>query len=63
MATLLVSDLAYLHAQLNNNESPKPIPYPGRTFPSHVYQQATVLLHQLEALKQLVENDPEWISR
>ena len=42
MATLLVSDLAYLHAQLKNVDSPKPIPYPGRTFPSRVYQQATV---------------------
>ena len=63
MATLLVSDLAYLHAQLNNNDAPKPIPYPGRTFPSHVYQQATVLLHQLEALEQLVATDPKWISR
>ena len=63
MATLLVSDLAYLHAQLKTNDAPKPIPYPGRTFPSHVYQQATVLLHQLEILEQLVANDPKWISR
>ena len=63
MATLLVSDLAYLHAQLKNNDAPKPIPYPGRTFPSHVYQQASLLLHQLEALEQLVATDPKWISR
>jgi len=63
MATLLVSDLAYLHAQLKSNDSPKPIPYPGRTFPSHVYQQATVLLHQLKALEQLVATDPTWTSR
>ena len=63
MATLLVSDLAYLHAQLKNNNAPNPIPYPGRTFPSHVYQQATGLLHQLKALEQLVATDPKWISR
>jgi len=63
MATLLVSDLAYLHAQLKNTDAPKPIPYPGRTFPSHVYQQATLLLHQLEALERLVATDPKWISR
>lgn len=63
MATLLVSDLAYLHGQLNNDEPPKPIPYPGRTFPSHVHQQATVLLHQLSALEQLVATDPKWLSR
>jgi hypothetical protein len=63
LATLLVSDLAYLHAQLKSADSPKPIPYQGRTFPSHVYQQATVLLHQLQTLKQLVATDPDWISR
>ena len=63
MATLLVSDLAYLHAQLKKNDVPKPIPYPGRMFPSHVYQQATVLLHQLKAMEPLVATDPDWISR
>jgi len=63
MATLLVSDLAYLHAQLKNVDSPKPIRYQGRTFPSRVYQEATGLLHQLETLEQLVATDPEWLSR
>jgi hypothetical protein len=63
MATLLVSDLAFFHAQLKKHDSLKPIPYPGRTFPSRVFQQATVLLHQLEALEQLVATDPTWISR
>ncbi len=63
MATLLVSDLAYLQGQLKKFDPPKSIPYPGRLFPSHVYQQATVLLHQLKALEQLVANDPEWLSR
>jgi hypothetical protein len=63
MATLLVSDLAYLHAQMKSHDVPKPIPYPGRTFPSHVFQQATVLLYQLEALEQFVRTDPTWISR
>ena len=63
MATLLVSDLAFFHAQLKTHNSPKPIPYPGRTFPSLVHQQATVLLHQLKELEQLVANDAEWLSR
>ncbi len=63
MATLLVSDLAFFHAQLKKHDSLKPIPYPGRTFPSLVHQQATVLLHQLKALEQFVANDPEWLSR
>jgi hypothetical protein len=63
MATLLVSDLAFFHARLKKHDSLKPIPYPGRTFPSHVYQQATILLHELEGLKQSVTSDPKWISR
>ncbi|MDR4482284.1 MAG: hypothetical protein R3B95_03385 [Nitrospirales bacterium] len=63
MATLLVSDLAFFHTQLKNPTPLNPIPYPGRTFPSQVHQQATVLLHQLEELEQLVATDPEWISR
>lgn len=63
MATLLASDLAYLHAQLKTHNPPKPISYPERTFPSRVFQEATELLQQLKALKQLVATAPEWISR
>ncbi|MDT3776744.1 hypothetical protein PJI16_04120 [Nitrospira sp. MA-1] len=63
MATLLVSDLAFFYTQLKKHDSLKPIPYPGRTFPSLVYQQATVLLHQLKSLEKLVTDDPEWLSR
>lgn len=63
MGTLLVSDLAYLQGQSKKIDPPKSIPYPGRLFPSHVYQQATVLLHQLKALEQFVATDPKWISR
>jgi hypothetical protein len=62
LATLLVSDLAYFHAQLKSTDSPAPIPYPGRTFPSLVHQQATILLHQLQALEELVVNNPKWTS-
>ena len=46
-ARLLVSDLAFFHAQLKKHDSLELIPYPGRTFPSRVFQHATVLLHQL----------------
>jgi hypothetical protein len=63
MATLLVSDLAFFYTRLPSHNSLKPIPYPGRTFPSLVHQQATVLLHQLKTLEQFVANDPEWLSR
>jgi len=62
MATLLVSDLAYLHAYLQDPDPPKPTPYPGRLFPSHVYQQASVLLNQLEELESYVKSHPDWMK-
>jgi len=62
MATLLVSDLAYLHAYLQDPNPPKPTPYPGRLFPSHVYQQASVLLNQLEELESYVKFHPDWMK-
>ena len=63
MATLLVSDLAFIHAKIPNFETPEPIPYPGRTFPSHTYQQAGVLHAQLVELEKSMKDDPEWFKR
>ena len=63
MATLLVSDLAFIHSKVPDFESPDPIPYPGRTFPSHTYQQAGVLYAQLAELEQSMKDDPEWFKR
>ena len=62
MATLLVSDLAFIHAKIRNFETPDPIPYPGRTFPSHTYQQAGVLYAQLVELEKNIKDDPEWFK-
>ena len=63
MATLLVSDLAFLHAKLNSPQSPTPVSYPtGRIFPSHAYQQAGVLYAQLVQLEQHVKNHPDWLN-
>ena len=63
MATLLVSDLAFIHAKIQNFETPDPIPYPGRTFPSHTYQQAGVLYAQLVELEKSMKDDPKWFKR
>ena len=63
MATLLVSDLSYIHAQAKGAKSPRMVSYPGRKFPSHVYQQAGVLCDQLTALGELAEANPDWLER
>lgn len=62
MATLLVSDLAFLHAKIRDLESLESTLYPGRKFPSHAYQQAGILLTQLVELETRVKGDPEWLT-
>jgi hypothetical protein len=62
MATLLVSELAYLWAQLDDVAIPRPVYYPGRRFPSHVYQRAELLERQLSELAALVDSAPSWLK-
>ena len=38
------------------------VPFPVRKFPSHVYQQAGILLAYLQQLAQQVEANPTWLS-
>jgi len=63
MATLLVSDLAYLHAQVRGARPPGIVPFPGRKFPSDVYQETGILGAQLIALEQFVLANPHWLDR
>ncbi len=63
IATLLVSDLAYIHAHLKDVEPPGMVPYPGRKFPSHAYQQAAHLHALLITLTKQAEAQPNWLSR
>ena len=60
LATLLVSDLTFLYGKLENAPSIPSVPFPGRKFPSHVYQQAGILLDHLRALEQQVRANPNW---
>jgi hypothetical protein len=60
LATLLVSDLTFLHGALKDVSPIPSVPFPGRKFPSHVYQQAGVLLDHLRALEQHVRANPNW---
>ena len=66
-AKKILGDMAYFHAL---EKSPLPlavIPVPpsmenpaGRKFPSHVYQRAGLLRHQLEVIQTLVRANPNW---
>ncbi len=62
LATLLVSDLAYLYGNSKRADPVPDVPFPGRKFPSHVYQQAGILLAYLQQLAQQVEANPNWLS-
>lgn len=56
LATLLVSELAYLHAQIPGAERPVSTYDPGRKFPSHVYQRVGILQKQLKLLLERAES-------
>jgi len=62
ITSLLVSELAYLHSKLPGAESPRQVHYPGRKFPSHVYQRAGLLERQLSKLHSFVETNPNWLE-
>jgi hypothetical protein len=53
MATLVLGEVAFLHAVHENAAAPYPFEgnEPGRKLPSHVWQLAGVLEHQLQALR------------
>jgi hypothetical protein len=62
LATLIISELAYLHARLPNTLPPKKSSLHGPILPSHVYQQAGGLLAQLHVLHQQVQAHPTWLE-
>ncbi|MFQ5927298.1 MAG: hypothetical protein ACE5MH_07680 [Terriglobia bacterium] len=60
IAILIVSELAYLHAQLKHTEPPLEEYEPGLKLPAHVYQRAGLLLRQLTNLETRVAANPNW---
>lgn len=62
LASLLVSELAFLEAQAEESGPPIETYYPGRVFPSHAFQRAGILQSQLEELEGLVEQNPRWLK-
>jgi len=63
VASLLVSELAYLHSHLAAAKPPRPVFYVGRKFPSHVFQRAGLLEQQLTELETLVTGNPDWLGK
>ena len=61
IASLLVSELAYLHSQLPDPAPPRTVYFPGRKFPSDVYQRAGILERQLAELGRAIEKNPAWL--
>ncbi len=62
VATLLVSELTYLWEQLDDVPPPREAYYPGRRFPSHVYQRALLLERQLLEIEPLAGSRPGWLK-
>lgn len=62
LATLVISELAYLHAHLPHIPPPSPVRLRGPILPSHVYQQVGGLLAQLKVLHTQVQSHPEWLK-
>jgi hypothetical protein len=61
LASLIVSELRFLHAQVDGALSPPEPYYPGRQFPSDVYQRAGLLEILLIDLQALVQAVPSWL--
>ncbi len=63
LASLLVSELAYLHSKLQDAKPPHETYYPGRKFPSHVYQRVGILDALLLELLRWADEAPNWLHQ
>lgn len=63
IAALVVSELSYLHSRLEDARPHREVYYPGRKFPSHVYQRAGILEKQLIEIERRVQETPAWLRK
>ncbi len=61
IASLIVSDLAYMNSKLPTSSLPRPVFDSGRKFPSDVFQRASILKKQIELLDTLSKDNPQWL--
>ncbi len=62
LATLILSDLAYIHGKKYPEHSLPSVPFPGTKLPSHVFQLARGLGEQLDRLVKEAQTNPSWVS-
>lgn len=62
IASLLVSELDFLHRQLGSAPPPRPVYFPGKKNPSDVFQRAGILAQQLIELQNHVSENPNWLK-
>lgn len=62
MAAIIIAELSYLHALQKNAKPVRQAVYPGRKFPSLVYQRAGILEAQLSDLLRKASKSPRWIE-
>jgi hypothetical protein len=62
IASLVVSELAYLHTKLADAQTPRPVFDPGRKVPSDVFQRVSILESQLVTLNAETKMSPLWLS-
>lgn len=62
LAKILVAELAHLNQLIGNLHPPRSF-YPGRKFPSHVYQAAGIFKIQLGELLKRIKARPDWLKK
>ena len=60
VATLLVSELNYIYDSIPGLSEPEKSYFPGRKYPSDVYQRASHLQQTLSRLHDLIKANPDW---
>ena len=63
IASLLISELAFLHSTLESAPPPRKSVYPGRKIPSEVYQRSKLLELQLQEIHRLATSQPDRLRR
>ncbi|WP_149499629.1 hypothetical protein U8335_04455 [Roseiconus lacunae] len=62
LASLVVSEIAYIHSLVPNTAPPREVYAVGRKFPAHVYQRVGILERQLERLQSHAQLNPQWLG-
>jgi hypothetical protein len=61
IASLLVSELSFLHGKLSNARAPVQAYHPGPKLPAHVFQRSGILVSQIALLEEKARANPDWI--